>query len=296
MEEIRKMKKKTAMILIGGLLICLIGGCGKDESNTVTMESADETVAEVAEEVEEEVTEPDETNVEETDTDESPEVEEESESGTEEFPTITDEALAQDKSADYGVYSTSSFDLDQFLDENGEAPEDWNYESKEYSEFSGRFAYPDIIQCELMDSVRIYNRTDCYEGLSVESNDGTRHIGIAINSGLDMYHSQKSFVGYDSDWIAISMMFTTQTSEGETEVLHQTSTGSESSMYLVDEDGNPIDEDGNPVDLDAIEMHEYIDNQYIFNIGNFSVWVYADEDELTEDEIQMIIDNISLKH
>lgn len=283
------------MILVGGLLICLIGGCGKDESNAVTMESTDETVAEVAEEVEEEVTEPDETNVEETATDESPEVEEESESETEEFPIITDEALAQDKSADYGVYSTSSFDLDQFLDENGETPEDWNWESKEYSEFSGRFAYPDITQCELMDSVRIYNRTDCSEGLSVESKDGTRYIGIVFSSGLDMYHSQKSYVGDDWGGVVITAMFTAQTNEGETEVLHQTSTVSESSMYLADEDGNPIDEDGNPIDPNAIEMNEYIDNQYIFNIGNFTVWVYADKDELTEDEIQMIIDNISLK-
>lgn len=61
--------------------------------------------------------------------------------GEKEYLIIGEYALKQDRSADYGVYSTSCFDLDEFLDENGRIPVEWDYESDEYIYYSGRFAY-----------------------------------------------------------------------------------------------------------------------------------------------------------
>lgn len=285
------MKKKAAMILIGGLIACLMGGCGQEEIDPVTMETADEVEEEVAEpaveeeaEPEAEVAEPvDEENAEDTLTDDGSfteiEISEDGSVNGQEFPKIAQAVIDHDKSEETGVNSTSCFDLDQYLDENGEAPDDWTYESKEGTEYSGRWAYPVVTPCRFFTDLELNDRTDREEWFSASDSETGVFLSMFIYSGLDLYNDTHSYVGetYDDPNMPVTTLkFTAKTADGTTDVLE------ERAVSYISWD-------------DSEEEEEYIMYSYYFNVGNFSVCVCWDYDEpLSEDEVQLIVDNVSL--
>lgn len=259
------MQKKVTMILVGGLVACLMGGCGQSEVGTDTMATVDETIAEntevteevgqVEESTKEGDTKEDEETVSDSSTDES--VEENGEDETvegDEFPVINEYVLELDNSDEYGVYSTSCYDLDQYLDDNG-ALQGWDdFESSIHTEYSGRWAYPVFTPCKFFTDLEIIYRDDALEIL-----DGT-DIHIEVNSG---YGYERHIVGEKS---APELMFTAQTADGEIDVIHVIVDGS---TYGWTNDGY----------------------YYFFKIASFEVKVRLDH-ELDKEEVQLIIDNI----
>lgn len=262
------MQKKVAMILVGGLVACLICGCGQSEVSTDTMATVDETMAEGTEvteevgQVEESTIEGDTKEDEETVSDSSTDefVEENGEDETvegDEFPAINEYVLEQDNSDEYGVYSTSCYDLEQYLDDEGSLPD------ANYDEYSGRWAYPVFTPCRFFTDLEITYRADAFEFLEGTDIETDTDIRITVTSGGHI-EDNRTF-GSDA---APELMFTAQTTDGEIDVFHLMGQGT------------------------ILRGEETYDSYfYYFYIANFEISVNL-EYELDKEEVQLIIDNI----
>lgn len=216
--------------------------------------------------------------------------------GEKDFPVIDPYVIEQDKSDEYGVYSISCFDLDQFLDENGHISEDWDWESKEYVEYSGRFAYPKLTPCRFFDTLYLDDRTDHEESLYGVDSETGNGLSINIYTGLDFYDDMENMIGYKSSSPnngPYEYMFTAELPDGQTDVIAQWSiamVSSSSGNYEEDENGDLVfveDEEG-------ATTEEYKTYHYFYSLGHFSVSLLWSGEELTQDEVQLIIDNIRL--
>lgn len=307
MEEYEKMRKKSVTILIAAMLVGLISGCGQKQVG-----KAEPTVSDAAEDVVEagidealdqatDVTDDDSGEAEDESVDESEVaevVEEEPIDGPAPFLTIADAVSSQDKSADYGVNSTSCYDLDQFLDSEGRVPADWFGDDKIMYEYSGRWAYPEINPCDLIVSLTLNGRSDYSSEYSfVDSSDA--YYSMSVFPGLDDYRTTESMVGMDFGDTGMSApvsVFTAQTEYGDTEV-YDTYLSTVMTLYNenteFDEEGNAIDpETGEAAvgDDNAVETHTYS-----FHIGNFSVQVITNNtDGFSQEDLEKIIDSFEL--
>ena len=214
------------------------------------------------------------------------------------FPVVGSYAAEQDKSADYSVKSMSCLDLDEFLDENGETPAEWEgYDSKESNEYSGRFAYPEITPCRFFDDLTLISRTDCSS--EYQSNDikTGAFVQLSVASGLNDYNHRQGDVGSSGSGSknkTSEIMFTAQTVTGETEVVHEHTEHivTAGGQAEAEEDDNEFEAAGEK--MDVVE-EIYLMNRYYFYVGNFSVTVaVSGGTQLTEDDIRLIIDNIRL--
>lgn len=193
------------------------------------------------------------------------------------FYMVSQDVLDNDKSEEYGIYSESCFDLDQYLDENGSLPMIYDQDDPILTTYSGRWAYPEVTQCDIFNNMLLKTKVDMYERFDFSDKLGN-DTTLTIDSGPSHYdimkgHSDTPYELYDTKPVP---MFTADTVDGTTDVLKRT-------MW--------IDFGGTM----------YYHNEYIFKIGNFSITVKCQETEdgedlieMTEEEIQEIIDNIRL--
>ncbi len=205
---------KIVIVVLGLAVSLLTGGCGNNESTNVeTMttkevkevakevaDKSDDSVSQVVEtekEVDTDVTDSEEVNIELADTEESEDAEVSAE--IEELPPITDYALSQDKSAEYGVNSTSSYDVAQFLDDLGRTEWYGDTESEEYNFYTGRFAYPEVSACSLFDNISLSYRTDDGEVLQVTNTETGELNTIMIDAGTFSYSMFKEVVGVGAE-------------------------------------------------------------------------------------------------
>lgn len=212
------------------------------------------------------------------------------------FPVIGSYVSEQDKSADYGVNSISCYDLDEFLDENGEVPEEWTgYDSKESNEYSGRWAYPEITPCRFFDDLTLISRTDCSSEYQSRDTETDAFIQMSVASGLGDYNLSQGGAGHDrsdSNVITSEIMFTAQTVTGETEVIHE-----HTEHFLTSGGQGETDEEDNETEKAQEETNVveemFVLHRYYFSVGSFSVTVsVSGGTQLSEDDIQLIIDNI----
>lgn len=297
------MKKKLALIMIGVMTACFIGGCGAAGAGKSATGNSGKNVTEgtkVVEEVVEEVEEVDQ--VEQAEEIEGPAPDDavsendvaeeaaEEESFTEieigsdgtvngsEFPKVRDSVADTDKTDDYGVYSISCFDLDEFLDENSELPGSSEYENTDWDNYTGRWAYPVMSPCRFFNDLELSEKSDKEEVFYSNDSESDNHFVIVISSGLYNYNWWNSIRQEDDyAWEAYEgSSFTVQTSEGESEVCaHVTSYGVDDGWYRY--------------------------HNYIYNLGNFSVEImcgdYPEDGEpldLSPEDVQTIVDNIHL--
>lgn len=278
------MKKKISILLIMILVICLTSGCGKKEvsKQPVAVTNGIGTVVaggakEVVEKATEEATDIEPVKLEESEVIEEVEEPEEVEEIIEdvrpvdEFPAIADDVSLMDNSSEYGVYSTSCFDLEQYLDEDGCLPGFDDYEDKMYSEYSGRWAYPKITPCRFFTDMIMKERTDDCEFFTAVDEETGHDIALIIHSGYSYYNARVATMDSVYDW-APSFMFTAQTVDGETDVI--------------------AERFENNFTLEGEEPNTEIQYIYYFRLGSFSVSLYSSEYELSEDEVQLVIDNI----
>ncbi len=305
------MKKKIIAIVIGTMIVSLVGGCGQSDSGkaasatpTATAEVLEKAVEEAEDEAEEvtKIEEPDvvvepEQTAEPDESDEAESVSCNSVEGEEDeyvgelvdgWIKVGEYAESQDNVDSYNINSEFCSDVDQFLDENG--CKTWGYEDKEMEEYSGRWAYPKFQQNELFDEVWLFSRSDDSEMLDCFNNTTGMSATIYIYTGMDYYNNLKDFVGVefeDPSFPETELMFTTHTSFGETDVLHEYhETTSQAKSYDRDEDGNII-EGSEKVEDFVVKSHSYM-----FNIGNFSVMVISHgEVGYAEEEVQKLIDS-----
>lgn len=287
------MKKKALTVILPLCVAMAMTACGGNAETAEAEETAVtvETQAEAEAEEQEEAIESEQTENEASADEESSEEIESGDDGTvngDEFPIIEQAVIDNDKSDEYGVYSTSCFDLDEFLDEEGMLP--GVYETTDWDEYTGRWAYPEITPCKFFDGLRLTYRSDKYEMLVFDGNDTIFGFNMCISSGPESYNYWNQFAN-DPDYAEFDgyykYMFTAQTSGGETEVLSMIDT---STVY-----------EGTDVDFDSSDGTDVIETSYLFTVGNFTVdiapfWSYDvdNPNELSEEDLQLIIDNIHL--
>ena len=164
-----------------------------------------------------------------------------------------------------------------------------DYENTDWNDWTNRWAYPKFTPCRFFDGLTLIARSDKAEVLSANDSDTGDSITINVFSGLYQYNYEYNWWKEQADDPDFDFeeykfngfsyyMFTAQTTEGETEVLVRTdrySYGGDDVWYNC--------------------------KWYCFNIGNFSVSVQCNEYEesedpieLSEDDLQLIIDNIHL--
>lgn len=191
---------------------------------------------------------------------------------------VTQDVLDNDKSEEYGIYSTSCFDLDQYLNEDGELPNLDDFDK--WNEYTGRWAYPEITQCDMLKDIYLGYKSDRFERFYFKDKSGNDTV-LYISSGIQGYNLKVELTDmaqYSDNPMLPQLMFTTETVDGTTDIvssIRQISFGEE-------------------------DPWQYY-REYVFHVGNFTVEVQCamtDEDEdpieLTEEEIQEIIDNIRL--
>lgn len=272
------MKKKLFMLLIGVTLACLMTGCGEKKATNKVVGATKSVGREVAADMKKAVEEFD-TAIESEETEEATNeevedtvevVEPEAVEEVDEFPAIESWASMQDSSDTYGVYSKSSYDLDQYLDDNGNIPGYEDYESSIYNEYSGRWAYPKFTPCKFFKDLTIIERTDSSELLRSVDFDSDIAMSIFVYSGLNIYKGTLEAVSSNA-FDDYEIMLTTETVDGETTVIYNVTRGT----YTIDGE-------------ESVEM---VKNIYTFNVANFSVVIFTDA-QLTEEDVQIIIDNI----
>lgn len=295
------MKKKVLMTILPVCVAMTMTACGGNadtvevEETAVTEESAEpDAQAEKEAEtptVDEEAVEPEQTE------DEAPADEESSEEiendadgavNNEEFPIIGDYVVGEDKSDEYGVYSTSCFDLDQYLDENGELTDEIT--AGAYSEeYSGRWAYPEFTPCEMLAGLTMNVKTDRMAAYDFAWNENYDAYRIIIYSGLADYNFIKDCAAdFANDEVTIDMGVPTY-------LCDVTTTSGTSEVYL-----DPI---CTLVEGDNGESVKSVGVSVEFHVGNFTVSVSCPEttdlenaaDQLKQEDIQMVADNIHLK-
>lgn len=282
------MRKKIAVILIVIAMMTLIGGCGSAKAAKVTGATLGVTKG-MATEAINKATE--KTHIEDVTAEGSDEVIVNEDENSEADNTEADEFLTvcpcleeQDRSDDYGVYSTSCYDLDQYLDENNEATDSEIWGDKALEEYSGRWIYPELTPCKFFNELFLSSRTDLCERYRCKDESGI-NISILVSSGLGQYHYSVGLLDAGIEY-PYEYMFTAQTTTGETDVIHRCYSAGGGTCTVYDGDGNVIEEG---------EDEEYMVNAYSFNVGNFSIDMYYDNEKtLTEEEVQLIIDNIRI--
>lgn len=212
-----------------------------------------------------------------------------------EFPYLTERAVEQDKSADYGVYSTSCFDVDQFIGEDGMRTAEWDFESKEYSEYSGRFAYPKVTECRFTTDAKIDSRTDVEEEIFTTDSVTGNSLQIYFSVGRDDYDTYSHKINWSDDPNVglADIIGTVKTGEEYSELIHfyrvVTGTLFDDGLYYVG-DGRFIK--GVEGDTEELMMNVH---HYVYTLGNFTVDVlFEGEEGLTLEDIQLIADNIHL--
>lgn len=288
------MKKRCIAILMVALLL-LVGGCGKSNlgkavsANKDVLKNAVSEGVSVAEEVIEEVADvvEDASDVTDEVSDEVVEEPEEVEEGYNPAKQyegkpymVSQDVLDNDNSEEYGVYSKSCFDLDQYLDEEGALPGVYDWDNKDWDTYTGRWSYPEVTQSDIFKDMALTDKTDKYERYYFKDKSDNETV-LFIDSGIRGYLNKvdsTEMAQYSDNPMLPQLMFTTETVDGSTDVV------SIIKQYSFD--------DG--------ETWQYR-NEYVFHVGNFTVTVQCaetqeDEDpiELTEEEIQEIIDNIRL--
>lgn len=300
------MKKKILMAVMPLCVVMAMTACGGNED---TKEAAETAVTEESAEVDAQAeTEAgsftaDKENVESGQTGEESVEEEDVEvvEETEFLPLqleFEEDAVTQDKSAEYGVYSNSCEDVYQFLNEDGSCPWDYDYEQKEHTEYSGRFAYPVPVQGDFFKTAVVWLRTDADEFMVVTTDGDDNNYGISFHTGnstwqwnMDEYKKEQEEGDEYFSSGTRSMPFTVTVDDNVADVIFF---HSENEGYLgevtADTEGNVFDADGNPVEPFMIEIR----NNYYYTLGGFTVDIAAGERELTQEELQMFVDNIKL--
>ena len=285
------MKKKTLMAILPLCVAMAMTACGgnadtaevkettKVEATTATEESAEAgTPAEAEDEAstgDEESVESDQTG---EDASENEESSEEIENGADdsavgqEFPIIDQAVLDQDKSEEYGVNSISCYDLDQYLDENGDLQADISSDESYYEEYSGRWAYPEITPCRFFGELTMTSRVDQSSSYTAVDSETGEKLSFIILSGKYMYNGARDQVGHEFESGQINrydIPFAIQNVDGEQDVINEC-------MEMT---------------LESDEVFRI--NSYYFAVGNFTVIVQSGT-ELTQEDVQLIADNISL--
>lgn len=216
------------------------------------------------------------------------------------FMEITGNAITQDKAADYGINSTSCEDVWQFLDENNEIAWEYDYESTEHNEYSGRFAYPTLVQSNAVPNAIITQRTDAVQDVSAWVGDVEELYSIEFTGGYgayNMYAQQAEFYAEGNATDAVnkySFPFTVDTEEGTQEVVCQRMDiaffdGYDGSVS-VNDNGEYINEDG-----EVIEPTELIVScSYLYKLGGFTVSILQAGEEISQEKMQGIVDSIVL--
>lgn len=208
------------------------------------------------------------------------------------FMELYGEAIEQDKSADYGINSTSSDDLLQFIGEDGTVEWEYEFEGKEHSEFSGRFAYPTLVQGDVFPMALIERRTDVDESVCVYE-DGERAFSITFLVGTNSWNFTKDQIEYAGSMGSntYDIPYSIDTVDGTEEVIHERFVFE---TYPAEgdfnEDGVYVGTDGEviePVESDPIHV-------YLYKLGAFTVDVNAGLKEISQEEMQAIADNIVL--
>lgn len=288
------MKKKALMVILPLCVAMILTACGGNtdttevEETAVTAEGVEaDAQAEVETEKQEEAVESE--NEASADEESSEEIEsgDDGSVNSEEFPIIGDYVVEEDKSDEYGVYSTSCFDLDQYLDENGELTDEIT--AGAYSEeYSGRWAYPEFTPCEMLEGLTMNVKTDRMAAYDFAWNENDDAYRIIIYSGLADYNFVKDYAAdYANDEVTIDMGIPTY-------LCDVTTTGGTSEVYL-----DPI---STFLEGDNGELVKSVCVIVEFHVGNFTVSVSCPEttdlenaaDQLKQEDIQMIADNIHL--
>lgn len=299
------MKKKALMTI---LLLCVTMAMTACGGNAETTKDTETTATEESTEVETQTETEDETPTEEDTEDAEPEPTEEpvEEVIQYEFGEVVEHALEQDKSADYGVNSTSSYDVAQFIkDGQPEWTIDTDYSNPEYSEFTGRFAYPEITPSELFDSAIIRDRTDNSQDISVWNTANEENgLTVTMRPGAWYYNDSSSVVGSIPTY---SIPFSIGTIDGSCEVVlvcnqimsypdwvqyneNGDCIDSEGNVLEYDEEYNLLDKDGNIIEM----VDKGLVSIYIYKLGDFTIDVSGLNFELTQEQMQTIADSIHL--
>lgn len=288
------MTKKALTVILPLYVAIELTACGGNADTTKVEETTViEESTEVDAQAEAKASTEDEEAIEESEVVEAEVVDEEPEEIIEEynpaskyeglFYSVNDYVLECDKSDEYGIYSGSCFDLDQYLDEEGNVPGYWPsysdeegyvFDSDERNYYTGRWAYPEIIQCDIFNDMCLLYKTDVFEKFTFNDKSGNESF-LIIQSGIYGYNLDK-----DPEMAPLErkpvFMFTAETMDGTTDVY--------SSVYEYNDDTT-----------------SRYSVEYMLNVGNFSITVQcaetlSDEDpiEMTEEEIQEIIDSIRL--
>lgn len=292
------MKKKMVLALMCATM-CLVSACGQKETAKMkadsVKEAADEAVAEEVVDgfeegvgVAEDAEEPEPEKAEEAETveeAEGPDLSDENIAKMLEenpygivdenaFPMVTWEAQSQNKSKDYGVWSLSCYDVDQFLDEEGGTPWQNNYDAKEYGEFSGRFSFPAITACPMFEGLIASSVTDDTMWLNGFFGDNReKSLSVIIQPGYLLYDVYTEQIGYSSDLNSFEGWYTAETDMGPSDVIKHSMTVS----FGEDEDN----------------LEEQVSNTYIYRLGNFTVSVNTGDAELTQDEMNEVITHLT---
>lgn len=287
------MKKKALMAMLSVCVAMEMTACGKNagttevEETVATEESVEADIQAEAEAdaqtegeaeastVDEEGVEPEQTG---EDASENEESSEEIENGADdsadgqEFPIIDQVVLDQDKSEEYGVNSISCYDLDQYLDENGDLQADISSDESYYEEYSGRWAYPEITPCRFFGELTMTSRVDQSSSYTAVDSETGEKLSYIILSGKYMYNGARDQVGHEFEGGQINrydIPFSIQNVDGEQDVINEC-------MEMT---------------LESDEVFRI--NSYYFAVGNFTVIVQSGT-ELTQKDVQLIADNISL--
>lgn len=304
------MKKKVLMAILPLCVAMTMTACGGNTDTTevgettATEENAEVDVqAEVpmedekpkepgqtVEEQEDEATVTGDTNVE----------SEDSEAEEYEFNQLVSDAVSQDKSADYGVNSTSSYDVSQFI--NGDGSTMWDVNGKEYEEFSGRFAFPELSPSDIFDHAIIYYRTDSGQYISVWHGDSEKSDMLSMLPGSSFYNNDLHFV---DSIVEYTVPFSVDTIDGSIDVVSRLEQSESYPDWVMnDDDYNFIDEDGNILeyndegdllDKDGNVIEPIRDTTYFYEwlLGDFTI-TFQGRTQYTQEQIQEIADSIHL--
>lgn len=182
---------------------------------------------------------------------------------------VNDYVFEQDKSEEYGVFSTSSKDADGFLKDDGtfdrhslgKTGEICNYD------YSGRFAYPEVKTSKRLQNLYLEYRSDISTGY-VFDDDGENQGVIGIYLGHDNYQLCSNSDAHVDGVTDYTEFATLKASDGQDVLVYVRDTAAKNKFSV-----------------------------YYYKLGAFSVKVQRNmNDELyTPEELQEIMDNIVLQ-
>lgn len=138
----------------------------------------------------------------------------------------------------------------------------YNFEKKVV--YNGDVDYPTLTPCRFFTNIEMTDANDAYEQFKSIDSYSECEVVLTLINGIDTYNAIKDPIQNGAKNTGSYYMFTTNTSVGETHVI-----------YTYD------------------DTHKWY--HYCFNIGDFTVDVWwINEESLTEEDLQVIIDNIVL--